>query len=107
MEQNLNNLVNGDFVEGSTSERIDVFNPARPDQKVGSVPSMTKEDLEQVFAAATAGATTWKKTGSLERGKVLLRAAELIRELGSDALEIRTGEGRAPLSDKGRRIWIR
>lgn len=84
MELNLKNLVNGEFVEASTSERIDVFNPARPDQKVGSVPSMPKEDLERVFAAATAGAATWKKTGSLERGKILLRAAELIRDRKDD-----------------------
>lgn len=79
MEQNLNNLVNGEFVGASNSDRIDVFNPAHPDQKVGSVPSMSQQDLGTVFSAADDGAETWKKTGSLDRGKVLLRAAELIR----------------------------
>jgi len=86
MEQNLKNLVNGELVDASNGKRIDVFNPAQPDQKVGSVPSMSTSDLDNVHAAATAGAKIWKKTDSLERGKVLLRAAELIREKKKDLI---------------------
>lgn len=80
MVHNLKNLVGGEFVDASTGATIDVFNPARPDELVGSVPSMARADLDAVFAAAEQGARVWRRTGTLERGAVLLRAAELIRE---------------------------
>ncbi len=80
MVENLKNLVDGEFVAASSGETIDVFDPAHPDRLVGTVPSMSRSDLDAVFAAAEKGARVWRRTGTLERGNVLLKAAGLIRE---------------------------
>ncbi|MGP9783145.1 aldehyde dehydrogenase [Arthrobacter sp. MYb224] len=76
----LKNLVNGEFVASDSGAQIDVYNPATAGEKVGSVPAMSSDEVARVFAAAEAGAKTWKKTNQLQRGRVLLNAAALIRE---------------------------
>lgn len=87
MEKHLNNLVDGEFSESKDKTRIEVHDPAQPGRLVGSVPAMSATDLEDVYSAAERGAKTWKAMGSLARGAVLLRAAELIRQRKSDLVE--------------------
>lgn len=74
----MRNLVGGEFVTASTAATIEVTNPATGDV-VGDVPAMDASDLEAVFDAAQAGAAAWAGTGPLERGRVLLDAAAMLR----------------------------
>lgn len=88
MVRNLKNLVGGEFVASSNGETVDVFNPARPDEVVGNVPAITLDDLAATFAAANQGAQVWRRTGSLVRGAVLLRAAQLIRAKKDELVDL-------------------
>lgn len=78
------NLVNGEFVHASLGTTLDVTDPATNGDIIGQVPAMGPNDLDEVFNAAAEGAKTWKKTGHLERGRILLNTASLIREHSED-----------------------
>lgn len=74
------NLVGGELVAAGAGDTIDITDPATDGTSIGQVPAMTEHDLAEVFAAAEKGAVAWKAVGQIERGKVLTRAAYLLRE---------------------------
>ncbi|SJM71091.1 aldehyde dehydrogenase [Gulosibacter sp. 10] len=78
--RHLNNLVDGQFVDASSGDRIEVADPSTAGAVVGSVPSMSAADLGPVFDAAARGAKTWRAADGLARGAVLLAAARIMRE---------------------------
>ena len=80
------NLVNGEFVDARLGTTLDVSDPATNGEIIGQVPAMGPEDLDEVFRAAVEGAKTWKATGHLERGRILLHTASLIREHSEDLI---------------------
>lgn len=82
------NLVNGEYVPARGGETIDVTNPAIDGDVVGQVPAMSAQDIEAVFEAAAAGAQVWKATDHLARGRVLLTAAQRIRERAEELVDI-------------------
>ncbi|MFD6517697.1 aldehyde dehydrogenase family protein [Rhodococcus sp. NPDC060176] len=92
MGRNYKNLVGGNFVAARNGETLAVFNPARPSEQVGSVPAMGLQDLDHVFEVASEGARTWRAQGSLSRGAVLLRAAQLIRKRSADLTDLIVSE---------------
>ncbi len=75
----LNNLVDGSFLEASDGSRMPIRNPANPNVIVGTVPAMTDGDVARVYDAASRGYKGWRDAGSLQRGRVLLTAAAIIR----------------------------
>ncbi len=88
----LKNLVGGELVAATDGATIEVRNPARPDELVGTVPSMSRADLAPLFAAAEEGAKLWRRTDRLARGAVLLQAASLIRERKPELIELIVAE---------------
>jgi aldehyde dehydrogenase (NAD+) len=84
MDITLRNLVGDQFVEAGQGAWLEVTNPARAGEPVGRVPAMTAADLPSVFDAASAGARAWRATNPIERGKVLFRAASLVREQAAE-----------------------
>jgi acyl-CoA reductase-like NAD-dependent aldehyde dehydrogenase len=64
----------------ATAERIDVIDPSDEREVVGSVPSMDAATVMEVYDAAGHGSETWGALSSIERGRVLLRAAQLLRD---------------------------
>lgn len=73
------NLVEGAFTADAAGDPIEVRNPANGDL-VGRIPAMGPSDVDAVLDAATRGAKTWRAAGPIERGRVLLDAAALIRQ---------------------------
>ncbi|MHB1062975.1 MAG: aldehyde dehydrogenase family protein [Georgenia sp.] len=73
------NLVDGKIVGQTGDANIDVTNPADLREVVGRVPAMSAGDVHGVYAAAVAGARTWRETGVLARGEVLRAAAARLR----------------------------
>ena len=47
-----NMLIGGEWI--NSNQRIEVFNPARPDELVGTIPRGTPENVERAIAAAKA-----------------------------------------------------
>jgi acyl-CoA reductase-like NAD-dependent aldehyde dehydrogenase len=71
--------INGEFLSGGGRKEQDILNPAT-NQVIGKLPHATREDLDAALAAAQKGFETWRRTSPLERGKVLRKVSELIRE---------------------------
>jgi NAD-dependent aldehyde dehydrogenases len=84
MPTSLLNLVGGEFVAARDGGWLEVTDPATAGDVVGRVPAMTAAELPAVFDAASAGARAWRATNPIERGKVLYRAAALVREQAAD-----------------------
>ncbi|MBS1892971.1 MAG: aldehyde dehydrogenase [Actinobacteria bacterium] len=84
------NLVGGEWRDASGS--IDVLDPSDEREVVASVPAMDAADVEAAFAAAAAGAATWRATSSVDRGRILLRAADLLRERAPEIARVLTRE---------------
>ncbi|ADB51054.1 aldehyde dehydrogenase family protein [Conexibacter woesei] len=72
---------------GTAGRALDVFSPADPAERVGSVPVSTAADVRRVCDAAAAAAERWAATPAPHRGTVLHRAATLLDER-ADALAV-------------------
>jgi alpha-ketoglutaric semialdehyde dehydrogenase len=74
------NLVGGEWTSAASGAWQEVRNPADYDEVVATVPAMTSGDVADVYAAAVEGAGAWGSMPAVARGRVLLRAAALLRE---------------------------
>jgi alpha-ketoglutaric semialdehyde dehydrogenase len=77
-------------VTGRTEARV---NPFRPSETAGQFPQSDSEDVDAAVRAASDAARLWRSTPGPQRGAVLYRAAEVLRELSdqivhSMALEV-------------------
>lgn len=78
------NLINGEFVESSTSEWVDLHNPAT-NELVTRVPKSTPEEMEAAVAAAREAQKTWANTSVMTRQGIMFKFQHLIKE-NMDAL---------------------
>lgn len=81
--QVLKNFVNGEFVESSSSETLDIINPATG-QVFATAPVSNSTDVNTAFAAADAAFVGWSQSTPGERQLALFRIA--------DAMEARAEE---------------
>ena len=68
-----------------------VINPAT-EETIGQVPHASKADLDRALAAAQLGFKTWRAIFPDERGRILKRAADLLRERKEEIARIATTE---------------
>src|SRR5262249_5160839 len=73
-----------------TGQEILSINPARPSEIVGRVAKASRAEADKALAAAQAAFPAWSRKSADERGQVLERAAELMRQERFDlaALEV-------------------
>ena len=74
----LQHYIDGNWVEASSGNSSDVMNPAT-NLAIGKLSHATKADLDKALAAADKGFKVWRKTSAYERGKILKKAADLLR----------------------------
>ena len=72
-------LIGGEWI--SSAQRIEVFNPARPDELVGTIPRGAPADVQRAIAAAKAAQPLWGSKSYGERAKIL---APVLERLASD-----------------------
>ena len=72
-------FLDGEWVPGSGGRRLGLVNPAT-EEPAGSVAVAEIADLDVAVAGAADAFRTWRKTSPVERGRVLRRAAELLRQ---------------------------
>lgn len=81
MTKELKHYINGQWVDSSNPNKLDIINPAT--QKViARAPSATKEETEEAIKIAkrTFESGIWSDQSPQERGAVLLQIAELLQE---------------------------
>ena len=74
-DNNFKNLINGQWV--GTNDSINISCPYK-DFTLGSIPKMTKEDIDKVIKHAKEAQKTWSSVEVSERSRILHRAAYLL-----------------------------
>ncbi len=84
-------LIGGEWLSSEKRDSSPVTNPAT-EEVVGRVPHASKADLDRALAAADEGFKAWRAIFPNERGRILKRAADLLRERSEAIARIATME---------------
>lgn len=87
----MNNYINGEWVESTTTEYGDVWNPALG-EKIATVPYGTAEDVDRAVKAAKAAYPEWRETPPLTRARYLFRLKEAFEEQFEEIARVLTTE---------------
>jgi succinate-semialdehyde dehydrogenase / glutarate-semialdehyde dehydrogenase len=74
----LQHYIDGNWVEATSGKSFDVMNPAT-NVALAKLSLANKHDLDKALAAADKGFKVWKRVSAFERGKILKKAADLLR----------------------------
>jgi aminomuconate-semialdehyde/2-hydroxymuconate-6-semialdehyde dehydrogenase len=94
----LENYIDGNLIAPSSSQFIDCINPATA-QVFAQVPDSSEADIELAVNAAKKAFTTWSKTTTEERFRILNKIADLI-EQNLEELAL------AETNDNGKPLWL-
>jgi betaine-aldehyde dehydrogenase len=90
-------LIDGEWVEAQGGRTLDVFDPAR-DEVIARVPDSTSTDVDRaVKAARRAFDSGWRDVTAQERGRVLFRLAQKVRDEAARLAELETRNSGKPL----------
>ena len=91
-------FINGEYVEDTDGEVIDVIYPYTG-EVVAKVHSATPAIIEQALAAAKAAQADWAAMSGTERGRILRRAADIMRERNHDLSVLETYDTGKPYQE--------
>ncbi len=90
--------IDGTFVEDAAGEPIPVIYPATG-ERIATVHAATSAVIERALASAARAQRDWAALRPVERGRVLRRAADLIRARNHDLSVLETRDTGKPLSE--------
>ena len=96
-------FIDGAFLKGGGRMSEPVLNPATG-QSLSELPHASTADLDHALASAAAAFPGWRKTSAYDRGRILKRAADLLRERTAVIARIMTLEQGKPLAESEREI---
>jgi betaine-aldehyde dehydrogenase len=91
-------FINGQYMEDKNGSPIDVVYPATG-EVIARVYEATSKIIDNAITSAKSAQTAWAKLSGTERGRVLLRAASIIRERNRDLSILETYDTGKPLSE--------
>lgn len=91
-------LINGEFVESTTSHWQDIINPATQ-EVLGRVPFATAEEVNAAIAAAQNALASWRQTPIQARMRIMLKLQDLIRNNLKSIAQVLTAEQGKTLAD--------
>lgn len=91
-------LIAGQWQDAADGRTIAVHNPANG-AEIGRVAHASVADLDQALAAAQKGFETWRDIPAIERGRIMRRAAALMRERADAIASVLTAEQGKPLAE--------
>jgi betaine-aldehyde dehydrogenase len=91
-------FINGEYVEDTGGTPIDVIYPATG-QCIARVYGATDAVIEQAIESARHAQKNWANTSGTERGRILRRAADIIRKRNRDLSILETYDTGKPLSE--------
>lgn len=89
-------FIDGEWLSAAERKTQPVINPAT-EEIIGELPHAAVADLDRALAAAERGFAVWRATAPHERGKILKRAADLLRERQADIARNATIESGKPI----------
>ncbi|WP_421858838.1 betaine-aldehyde dehydrogenase [Oricola sp.] len=91
-------FIGGEYVEDTTGEPIDVVYPATG-KPIARVHAATPAIIEKALASAAEAQAAWAAMTGTERGRVLRRAADIMRERNRPLSVLETWDTGKPLSE--------
>ncbi|WP_147126854.1 betaine-aldehyde dehydrogenase [Shimia ponticola] len=91
-------FIGGQYVEDTAGDPIDVVYPATG-EVIAKLHAATPAIIEQALAAADAARAEWAAMSGTERGRILRRAADIMRERNHDLSVLETYDTGKPLSE--------
>ncbi len=91
-------LIGGERRSGAGRDESDVVNPAT-EAVLGRLPLASPRDLDDALAAAQSGFALWRAVPAQERGRILKKAADLMRERAAALARAATLESGKPLGE--------
>ena len=91
-------FVNGRYLEDEAGDPIDVVHPATG-QVIARVRAATPGVIEEALSSAKEAQVGWAATDPTERGRILRRAADTIRERNRELAELETLDTGKPLQE--------
>lgn len=92
-------LIDGEWQDAADGRTLPVFNPATG-AEIGRVAHAGIADLDRALAAAQKGFEAWRDVPAIERGRIMRRAAGLMRERADSIAAVLTQENGKPLAGK-------
>jgi betaine-aldehyde dehydrogenase len=91
-------FINGEFVEPQASATLDVLDPATA-EVIARVPDAGAADVDRAVKAARAAFDEgpWKETTAQERGRILFRLANIVRDRAAALAELETRNTGKPI----------
>ncbi len=84
-------FIDGKWLSGEGRKSEDVVNPATG-KVLAQLPHASKADLDEALAAANKAFPLWKATSAYDRGKIMRKAADLLRERAEHVSKVQTQE---------------
>src|SRR5499427_4006730 len=90
--------INGEYVDAASSATIDVIDPATTDV-IANVPDANAQDVDRAVQAARAAFDDgpWQDATAQDRGRVLLKLADIVRQRADELAEIETRNSGKPI----------
>ena len=90
--------INGEWVDSQSSKTFPVYDPAA-EEVIAQVPDANADDVNRAVAAAKAAFEDgpWSQTTAQERGRVLFRLAEKVRQNSAMLAELEARNGGKPI----------
>ncbi len=90
--------INGEFVDPVSTDRLDVIDPSTTDV-IAQVPDAGQADIARAVAAARAAFDTgpWKETTAQDRGRILFKLADVVRQRTAELSELETRNSGKPI----------
>ena len=89
--ETLNHYIDGKWVKPTSGQSQEVMNPAK-NTAAGELGYAGRPDLDKAIRRADKGFKTWRKVSAFERGKILRKAADLVRARADDIARVLTLE---------------
>jgi len=86
------NYVGGEWVESRSTRKVERRNPANFNDLIGYTPVSTRDEMREAIAAAERAYPDWRDKPAPKRGKILLRAAQLLEEHKDEVARLLTRE---------------
>jgi len=98
MAMHFKQYINGEWTDAANGRTWDVINPAT-EEAVMTVPFGDGRDVDAAIDAAARAFKTWSKTTAWERGAILQKAANLIRERIDSIYQLNIAESGKTIED--------
>ena len=91
-------FINGRFVDAQSGQTLATLNP-HDNSPIAEVAMAGHADVDLAVAAAQAALPRWSRMAAADRGRILLRLADLIEAHGEDLARLETLDTGHPLKD--------